>query len=84
VRVRTFAPATGIPEDPVCGSCNATVAAFMARTGLLERVGVDFGMNPYGTDTEFLAGPDDTDRDFTAVGDEDLAQAHRRVQTSNS
>ncbi len=30
VRVRTFAPAVGIPEDPVCGSGNACVAAFRA------------------------------------------------------
>ena len=39
VTVRSFAPALGIPEDPVCGSGNATVAAYLATTGLLARVG---------------------------------------------
>ena len=31
IRVRTFAPAEGVPEDPVCGSGNGAVAAFIAR-----------------------------------------------------
>lgn len=39
VHVRSFAPAESIPEDPVCGSGNATVAAYLAKTGMLERVG---------------------------------------------
>src|SRR5947199_395950 len=39
VTVRSFAPAGGIPEDPVCGSGNATVAAYLATTDLLARVG---------------------------------------------
>jgi len=39
VTVRSFAPAGGINEDPVCGSGNATVAAYLATTGLLARVG---------------------------------------------
>jgi len=39
VTVRSFAPAGGINEDPVCGSGNATVAAYLASTGLLARVG---------------------------------------------
>ena len=39
VHVRSFAPAEGIPEDPVCGSGNATVAAYLANTGMLEEVG---------------------------------------------
>lgn len=37
--VRSFAPACGVPEDPVCGSGNAGVGAFLAHRGLLERVG---------------------------------------------
>ncbi len=39
VHVRSFAPAAGIAEDPVCGSGNATVAAYLANTGMLEKVG---------------------------------------------
>lgn len=31
IRVRTFAPGEGIAEDPVCGSGNGSVAAFIAR-----------------------------------------------------
>ena len=31
IRVRTFAPGEGVPEDPVCGSGNGSVAAFIAR-----------------------------------------------------
>jgi PhzF family phenazine biosynthesis protein len=39
VVVRSFAPSAGVAEDPVCGSGNATVAAYLATTGLLSRVG---------------------------------------------
>ena len=31
--VRSFAPADGVPEDPVCGSGNAAVAAYRLRLG---------------------------------------------------
>lgn len=31
IRVRTFAPGEGVPEDPVCGSGNGSVTAFIAR-----------------------------------------------------
>lgn len=31
IRVRTFAPGEGIAEDPVCGSGNGSVAAYLAR-----------------------------------------------------
>ncbi len=34
VEVRSFAPASGVPEDPVCGSGNAAVAAYLYRAGL--------------------------------------------------
>jgi len=37
--VRSFAPAHGIPEDPVCGSGNISVAAFLRETGLLKEFG---------------------------------------------
>ena len=36
VRVRSFAPGSGIPEDPVCGSGNGCVGAFLAETGLVH------------------------------------------------
>ena len=39
IHVRSFAPAHGIPEDPVCGSGNISVAAFLRETGLLEALG---------------------------------------------
>ncbi len=39
MHVRSFAPAHGIPEDPVCGSGNVSVAAFLARSGRLARSG---------------------------------------------
>lgn len=32
--LRTFAPAVGIPEDPVCGSMNASVGQWLTRTGV--------------------------------------------------
>jgi PhzF family phenazine biosynthesis protein len=31
IRVRTFAPGEGVPEDPVCGSGNGSVTAYIAR-----------------------------------------------------
>jgi len=37
--VRSFAPAQGIPEDPVCGSGNASVAAFLIHSGLMTEFG---------------------------------------------
>jgi PhzF family phenazine biosynthesis protein len=42
LHVRSFAPAHGIPEDPVCGSGNISVAAFIARTGRLGRYGASY------------------------------------------
>ena len=36
VEVRSFAPACGIPEDPVCGSGNGCVAAMIRRHGILS------------------------------------------------
>jgi PhzF family phenazine biosynthesis protein len=41
IRVRTFALAAGVPEDPITGSSNGCVAALIARDGLLpEKDGV--------------------------------------------
>lgn len=39
VRIRTWAPGAGVPEDPACGSCNAALGAFLGATGLLSRTG---------------------------------------------
>ncbi len=39
VHVRSFAPAAGVPEDPVCGSGNAAVAAYLAHAGMLAETG---------------------------------------------
>jgi PhzF family phenazine biosynthesis protein len=37
IEVRSFAPAYGVPEDPVCGSGNGCVAALIHRDKLLDR-----------------------------------------------
>ncbi len=42
VHLRTFAPAAGVPEDPVCGSCNVALAAYLVETGLLARTGDEY------------------------------------------
>jgi len=42
VHIRCFAPAFKIAEDPVTGSANAALAAYLARHGLLERTGREF------------------------------------------
>ena len=39
VRIRTWAPGAGVPEDPACGSCNAALGAYLSVTGLLSRTG---------------------------------------------
>lgn len=42
VRVRSFAPREGITEDPVCGSGNGCVGAYLARTGALGPLPLDY------------------------------------------
>jgi PhzF family phenazine biosynthesis protein len=42
LHVRSFAPALGVPEDPVCGSGNASVGAFLIHTGQIEQYGSEF------------------------------------------
>jgi PhzF family phenazine biosynthesis protein len=42
IEVRAFAPAHGVPEDPVCGSGNGAVAAYLRHTGQLDTFGRDF------------------------------------------
>ncbi len=39
MHVRSFAPAHGIPEDPVCGSGNISVAAYLEKSGQGARYG---------------------------------------------
>lgn len=49
LHVRAFAPGEGIPEDPVCGSGNAAVGAYLRHTGGLTAYGAAYtarqGMN---------------------------------------
>jgi PhzF family phenazine biosynthesis protein len=42
IHVRSFAPAQGIPEDPVCGSGNISVAAYLREMGLLKEFGASY------------------------------------------
>lgn len=42
IEVRAFAPAHGIVEDPVCGSGNGSVAAYIRYTGQTATFGSDF------------------------------------------
>jgi PhzF family phenazine biosynthesis protein len=42
LHVRSFAPAHGIPEDPVCGSGNLSVGIFLRENRLLEKFGSDY------------------------------------------
>ena len=42
VHIRCFAPVVGVPEDPVTGSANAALPAYLARHGLLERTGREY------------------------------------------
>jgi PhzF family phenazine biosynthesis protein len=39
MHVRSFAPAQGVPEDPVCGSGNLSVAAYLRQTNAVPRFG---------------------------------------------
>ncbi len=42
IEVRAFAPAHGVPEDPVCGSGNGAVAAWLRHTDQADAFGRDF------------------------------------------
>lgn len=42
IHVRSFAPAHGIAEDPVCGSGNISVAAYLAQSGQGARFGSSY------------------------------------------
>jgi PhzF family phenazine biosynthesis protein len=42
VHIRCFAPAAGVPEDPVTGSANAALPAYLTHHGLLDRTGREY------------------------------------------
>ena len=42
VHIRCFAPAFGVPEDPVTGSANAALPAYLAHAGLLDALGDEY------------------------------------------
>jgi PhzF family phenazine biosynthesis protein len=42
IHVRSFAPALGVAEDPVCGSGNASVAAYLIHYGLMREIGAEY------------------------------------------
>jgi PhzF family phenazine biosynthesis protein len=42
VHIRCFAPAFGVPEDPVTGSANAALPAFLAHRGMLGRLAREY------------------------------------------
>jgi predicted PhzF superfamily epimerase YddE/YHI9 len=46
MHVRSFAPAHGIPEDPVCGSGNLAVAHYLKQTNSLKRFGERYIARP--------------------------------------
>ncbi len=49
VHIRCFAPAFGVYEDPVTGSANAALPAYLSRAGLLDSVGREY-MSTQGTE----------------------------------
>ena len=42
VHIRCFAPVAGVPEDPVTGSANAALPAYLVHHGLLEKTGREY------------------------------------------
>lgn len=42
IEVRSFAPSSGVEEDPVCGSGNGSVAVFRAQNGLIKGGAADY------------------------------------------
>ncbi len=42
VHIRCFAPAFGVYEDPVTGSANAALPAYLARAGMLDGLGREY------------------------------------------
>ena len=42
VHIRCFAPAFGVPEDPVTGSANAALPAYLAHVSMLDALGGEY------------------------------------------
>ncbi len=42
VHIRCFAPAFGVPEDPVTGSANAALPAYLAHVAMLDALGDEY------------------------------------------
>jgi len=42
ILMRSFLPALGVAEDPVCGSGNASVAAYLIHHGLMREIGAEY------------------------------------------
>ena len=42
VHIRCFAPAFGVPEDPVTGSANGALPTYLERFGLIDRTGREY------------------------------------------
>ena len=42
LEVRSFAPSCGVNEDPVCGSGNGSVAAFLSHHGMVPATGLEY------------------------------------------
>lgn len=42
IEVRAFAPSAGVNEDPVCGSGNGAVAAFIREAGQVQAFGASY------------------------------------------
>ncbi len=42
VHIRAFAPAFGVPEDPVTGSANGSLPSYLERYGLLDCTGLEY------------------------------------------
>jgi PhzF family phenazine biosynthesis protein len=71
VHVRSFAPAAGVPEDPVCGSGNASVGAYLALTGLLAETGSSYAASQgteIGRDGHVRVQVEDDDGRLITIG----------------
>jgi PhzF family phenazine biosynthesis protein len=62
LRVRSFAPAAGVPEDPACGSGNVCVGAFLVKTSRLQEIGTRYSAvqgQEMGRDAQLLVSVSD-------------------------
>jgi PhzF family phenazine biosynthesis protein len=71
VYTRSFAPAFNVPEDPVCGSGNASVGAFLAYFEKLGATGATYVAhqgNEVGRDGEIMVAVNPVDRSVEIGG----------------